>query len=200
MNIPFKINQREKRVILIGGIIVLVIIIYNIFSWHEGSRKSSKEYIDAKRLMLEKQLQKISEKNAIQKEFAFLNDNLKNLDRGLLRGSKPPVVAAQIQSILKEMASGIGIDITLEKALGPEDKGWYLGIPVEIGFTTQTEKLTKILYKIKASKFLLTISEMRIIVKNTRNPVDAYTTLVVNGFIKKPETTEDVTGEEKSAT
>lgn len=199
MKIPFKINQREKRVIMIGGIIAVCIVLYNLFAWYSGTKNNAHDFIEAKRLTLEKQIQKISEKKIIQNRFDVLSKDMEILERGLLKGDKPPVVAAQIQSILKQMASSIGIDITLEKALTPEDRGSYLRIPVEIGFTTQTEKLKKMLYKIRTAKFVFTISEMKIMVKNTRNPVDSYSTLVVNGFIKKSKPPEQDKGEEKSA-
>ncbi len=199
MKLPFKISQREKKVILIGGVVVIFIILYNIGTWYSSTMSSAREFIEAKRVTLEKQLQKISEKKQLQNTFHALEKDVENLERGLLRGSKPPVVAAQIQSVVKNMASSIGIEITLEKALNPEDKGLYLRIPVEVGFTAQTEKLKQMLYKIKTSRFLLTISEMKVIVKNTRNPMDVYTTLVVNGFIKKPDTPEQDTGDGKNA-
>jgi Tfp pilus assembly protein PilO len=188
MKIPFKINQREKKVLLFGGIVAIIIIVYQIFLWYGGIRTSLKDYTEARRITLEKQYQKIVDEEFIEGQYNDLNNNLNNLDKGLLKGSKTPVVAARIQSILKGMASSLDIAITLEKALDPVDKGFYLAIPVEVGFTSSTEKLTRMLYKIKTSSFNLTITEMKILVKNIRNPVNAYTTIVVNGFIKRPET------------
>jgi hypothetical protein len=187
MKIPIKINEREKKVLLVGGIITLFIIAYYVFSWYNDSKSSLNDYIDAKRMVLEKQAHKISEKEAIKARLKVVDADLRFLNKGVFRGDKPPVVAARIQSILKEMASSINIEITLEKALSPVDRGLYLGIPVEIGFNAPTVKLKKLLYKIKISRNILTVSEMKIHVKNIRKPIDAYTTLIVTGFIKKPE-------------
>jgi K+ transporter len=186
MKIPFKVNPREKRILLIGGLIVIIIFIYQLSIWYNGMRTTLHDYTEAKEITLEKQLRKISEKENIQREHQALSLEIKELDKMLLAGDKPPVVAAKIQSILKEMASSLKIEITLEKALDPVDKELYLGIPVEIGFTAPTEKLMKMLYKIRTSKFIFTISEVKVLVKNVRKPVDAYTTIVVNGFIRKP--------------
>lgn len=186
MKIPFKVNQRDKKILLIGGLIVVIIFIYQLFLWYNGMRTSIRDYTEAKEITLQKQLRKISEKDNIQREHKVLSLEIMELDKMLLAGDKPPVVAAKIQSILKEMASSLNIEISLEKALNPVDKGLYLGIPVEIGFTAPTEKLMKMLYKIKTSKIIFTISEVKVLVKNIRSPVDAYTTIVVNGFIRKP--------------
>jgi hypothetical protein len=38
---------------------------------------------------------------------------------------------------------------------------------------------------------MLTVSELKIRVTNVSNPKDIYTTVVVTGFIKKPETDKD---------
>ncbi len=187
MNILSKISQREKKVLLIGTVFIFLIFIYQAVIWYSDMRASAREYIEAKRITLEKQLNKISEKENIQKKSEILSTDLKVLDRGLLSGDTPAVVAAKIQRELKEMASSLDIDIKSERALLPEDKGLYLGIPVEIGFTEPTEKLKKMLYKIKTSRTLLIIPEIKINVRNIRNPVNASTTLIVKGFIKKPQ-------------
>ncbi len=187
MNIPFRIKPREKKVLLIGGVIVILIAVYQLYAWYSGMRVSAGDYIESRQINLEKQFKKISEKDSIQKELAIVSSELKELEGGLLPGDKPPVAAARIQGILKEMASSVEVEITQEKALTPVDKGLYLAIPVETGFTATTEKLTKILYKIMESRYILTVSELRIIVKNVRDPSDVYATIVINGFIKKPE-------------
>ncbi len=186
MNIPFNISQREKKFLLIGGIVIFLILIYHVFSWYSEVRSSQREYIEAKRITLQKQFHKISGKENLLNNYEILSNNLKVLEKGLLTGTKPPVVAAEIQRLLKEMASSLEIDIKTERALNPEDRGLYLGIPVELGFTTTTGKLKQLLYKIKTSTFILTISEIKVRVTNIRNPVNSYVTLVVRGFIKKP--------------
>jgi len=69
--------------------------------------------------------------------------------------------------------------------LGPVENGLYLGVPVEIGFSASTAKLKDMLYRIKTSPLLLTVTKMKVRVTNIKNPVDVYATVVVKGFIKK---------------
>lgn len=187
MNIPFKINPREKKIILAGSIAVILIFMYLFSAWYSDARASTREYIEAKRITLDKQLNKIAGKATVQKRFENLKNNLEVLDSRLLSGDKPPVVAANIQRILKDLANNVGIDIKSEKALTPEENGLYLAIPVEIGFTANTDEIKKMLYRIKTSKSLLIISEMKIRVNNRRKPVNAHVNLSVKGFIKKPQ-------------
>lgn len=187
MKIPFRVNQREKRVLLMGGAMVAVIIVYQLYGWYGGLIKKGGEFVGERRTFLERQYRKISEKTSVQKEHSALEADLKALEAGLLPGDTPPIAAARMQNMLKEMAQSAGIEITLEKTINPVEKGMYLVIPVEIGFTATTEKLSKMLYQITASKTILAVSDMKVTVKNIRNPIDAYTTLVINGLIVKTE-------------
>ncbi len=185
MNLPFKVSPREERFLLIGGIIVFFIIIFQLFSWYSNFMEDAKELSDAKLLMLEKQLNKLSGKDDLKKQINAVKQDIERYEKTLLQGDKPPVAAAELQRILKEMASSLDIDIKLERTLNPVDTDFYLGIPVEIGFVASTAKLKNLLYKLRKSPFLLNVSGIKVRVTNIRNPVDIYITLVVTGFTKK---------------
>jgi len=60
MNLPFKVNDREKRFLIMGGIAVILISAFYLFSWYSDTKKSVKEFSDAKLLMLQKQILRAS--------------------------------------------------------------------------------------------------------------------------------------------
>lgn len=182
-----RISQREKKFLATGGVIAFLILTYYSVTWYRDFRISTGEYIETKRIALQKQLNKISEKEDIQKRLETVSAEVKGLEKGLLSDNRPPVAAADVQKVLKDMALSLGIDIKSERALNPIDEGLYIGVPVEIGFTAPTAKLKDMLLKIKTSPLLLVIAEMKIHVTNINNPVDAHTTLIVKGFIRKPQ-------------
>jgi hypothetical protein len=190
MNIPLNISQREKKFLAVGGVIVFLILVFYFGTWYRDFRVSTREYTEAKRIILQRQLNKIAERGDIQKNLEVINGELRELEKGLLSGNKPPVVAAEVQRILKSKASSLGIDIKSERTLNPVDDGLYLGIPVEIGFIASTAKLKDMLFALRTSPLLLTVTEMKVRVTNINNPVDVYTTLTVNGFMKKSQTDE----------
>ena len=200
MNLPFKVNEREKRFLIIGGIAVILIIAFNLFSWYGDTKNRVKEFSDAKLLMLQKQINRISGKDIIENRLKSVQQELERQEKMLLRGNTPPVAAAALQKFLKETASSLNIDVKLERALNPADIQFYLGIPVEIGFTASTRELKDLLIKLRKSPFLLTVSELKIRVTNISKPEDIYTTLVVTGFIKKTEEKETLRKEGKNVT
>ena len=191
MKLPFKVNEREKKVLLAGGVAVLLIILFHGYSLYADFRANVFELADAKRSTLEKQMQKLSEKDSIEARVGAMRQEIEKYEKTFLQGDKPPVAAAVLQRFLKEEASSLKIDVKEERALSPVDADVYLGIPVEIGFTASTEKLKELLYRFRAAPYLLTVSELNIRVTNAGNPVDVYTTVVVTGFIKKPVVEKD---------
>jgi Tfp pilus assembly protein PilO len=192
MNLPFKVNDRERKFLVIGGIAVIAIALFYAYSWYADFKKRSDDFSDAKSIMLEKQMRRISEKDAVEKKFNELKQELEKQEKAVLQGDKPPIAAAALSSILRDAASSSGLNITMERTLNPYDVHYYLAVPVEIGFTTTTEKLKELLFKLRSSSFLLTVSQIKIRVVNVSNPVDTFTSLIVTGFIKKPA--EEKTG------
>lgn len=201
MKMPFKfrLQRREKKAILIGGSIIAIILSYFLFTWYSNIKTSTGEHAETKRVYLLKQLNRISEKEDIAKRLEATKNELKELDNGLLKGDKPPVAAAELQRILKEMAIASRADIKSERAMSPVDMEMYSGIPVEIGFTATTAKLKEMLLRIETSPLLLTIPEMKVRVTNINNPLEVYVTMTVRGLIKKG-VREQGSGTDKSKT
>ena len=190
-NILSRISPREKNVLLIGGVVLFLILAYQLITWYSNVRITTDEYVGTKRKHLEIQMTLISEKESKQKELEIVTSDLNELDEGLLSGNKPPVAAAEILSELKKMTSSLDININLERTRATVDYGLYIGIPVEIAFTAPTAKLKDLLYEIKASPLYLTISEIKVRVRNTNNPVDVNVNLIVKGLMKKPGLDKD---------
>lgn len=186
MNLPIKINEREKRFLIAGGIIIVLILVFYVFTWYSDTKKGIQEYSDARRFVLQKQLNRLSEKEYIEKKHAAVMQELTGQERMLLQGNTPPVAAAALQKFLKDTASSLNIDVKLERTMDLVEGTHYLGIPVEIGFTASTREVKDLLLRLRKSPFLLAVAELKVRVTNISNPEDIYTTLVVTGFIKKP--------------
>lgn len=187
MNLPIKVNEREKKVLIIGGIIAVLIIAFYIFSWYSDTKKNVEDFSEARLLMLQKQIEKISGKDNLQKRLETVTRELEMQEKTLLVGNTSPVAAAALQRFLKDTAASLQIEIKLERTLNPVDAQFYLGIPVEIGFTSYTRELKELLLRLRKSPFLLSVSEIQVRVTNISKPEEIYTTLVVTGFIKKTE-------------
>jgi Tfp pilus assembly protein PilO len=190
MNLPLKVNEREKKFLVIGGIAVIAIILFYAYSWYADYKKRAEDFSAAKSITLEKQLRRISEKYTFESKLNELKQELEKQETAVLKGDKPPIAAAALSDILRDAATSSGVNITMERTITPYEVNYYVAVPVEIGFTTTTEKLRELLYKVRTAPFLLTVSEIKIRVVNYSNPVDVFASLIVTGFIKKPAEAE----------
>ncbi len=187
MKLPFKVNEREKRFLIFGGIAVILIIMFPFLTWYSDIKDEVKDVSDTRIFMLEKQLRKIADKEYMNKRLEKIKTELEKGENVFLMGEKPPVAAAELQKFLKERAVSLNINVKQERTLSAVDTGAYIGVPIEIGFTATTEKLKNLLVELRKSRLLLTVSEIKIKVTNVRKPSDVHATLTVTGFIKKPE-------------
>ncbi|MBI5409234.1 MAG: hypothetical protein HZA14_07700 [Nitrospirae bacterium] len=199
MKLPVKINEREKRVLIIGGLVVLLIGAFQAYTWYVDFKKKADDFLEAKRFVLEKQLNKISGKDEAERRINKVKLELEDQEKTLLQGDKPPVAAAALQKALKDTASSLSITISSERILNPTGDGFYVGVPVEIGFTASTEKLRDFLFKLRNAPFLIRVTEIKVRVMNISNPTDIYTTLIATGFIKKQAEPETKSKEAKDA-
>jgi hypothetical protein len=185
MKLPFNINAREKVVLLLGAVLASLIIIYWLFAWYGDLTGDVSDLADAKLMMLEKQMVNISEMKSLQDDMQGFRNEASRQENALLKGDKPPVAAAELQSLLKDMISSLNIEMRSERTLGTIDVVHYIGIPVEIGFISDTGKLKSFLYKLRGSPLLLNVSELKVRVTNLSNPESTYVTVVITGYIRK---------------
>jgi len=200
LNIPIKVNEREKKFLILGGTAVLFILAFLLFTWYGDTKDSLKDFSDDKYFILQKQLDRIAESKNIDNKAKKVEAELNRLENTLLKGNTPPVAAAALQKFLKDTAAISNIDVKLERTLNPVVLENYLGIPVEIGFSTSTKSLQDLMVRLRKSAFLLTVSEIKIRVTNISKPEEIYTTLVVTGFIRNTEENDMNNKEAKNAT
>ena len=199
LNIPVKVNEREKKALIIGGIVILFIMAFQLFTWYNLTKDRLKDYSDDKYYMLQQQLDRIADSKSIDNQANKVEAELKRLENTLLKGNTPPVAAADLQKFLKDTAAISNIDVKLERTLNPVVLENYLGIPVEIGFSTTTKNLQDLMVRLRKSAYLLNVSEIKIRVTNISKPEEIYTTLVVTGFIRNAEVKDENIKEAKDA-
>lgn len=187
MKWPFdlKLQRREKIAVIAGGLVAAILIGYALLSWYGGLQMSMSHRAEAKKAYLMKQIHRIAEKEELVKKTEAARISLRDLERGLFPGAKPPVAAAELQRMLKEMAVAAGVEIKTERAMSPVDLERYSGVPVEIGFTATTAKLKDLILRIENAQYLLAIPELRVRVINIHQPQEVSVTMTVRGVIKQ---------------
>ena len=180
-----KISERERKFIVLGGIAVFLIIVYHVHGLYTDFKTRAEEYAGTRVLMLEKQLAKLSDREGLEERADEMKKEVARDEMLFLSGNKAPVAAAELQKTIKDIATSLSIEIRLERALNPVDEDFFVSVPVEIGFTSSTARLKSLLERLRATPFLINVTEMQIRVLNASKPEDINVTLVVSGYIKK---------------
>jgi Tfp pilus assembly protein PilN len=186
IDILSKLNERERKFIVLGGIAVFLILVYYVHGLYTDFKTQVDEHSGTKVIMLEKQLAKLAEREGIEKRAAEIKKEVARYEKVFLRGNKPPVAAAELQKTIKNIASSLGIEIRLERTLSPVDEDFFISVPVEIGFTSSTARLKNLLEQLRTTPFMTNITVLKVRVLNVSKPEDINVTLVVSGYIKKP--------------
>ncbi|MBU1053892.1 MAG: type II secretion system protein M [Proteobacteria bacterium] len=180
-----KLKRREKIVVSIGCVIALIILSYRVILWAGVVRTETKDRVAAMMMLLERQNGMISGKEDIKGRLEAATNEINILEKKLLASVKPAIAAAELQKAINDMTMPLKLEINSQKVLAPVDQDIYMAIPVEIGFMSSTLALRKLLMHIKASGLLLSVSEIKIRVKNIRNPKEILVTMTVMGFTRK---------------
>jgi len=186
--------SREKKYILIGGLILLMAgATYRFWPEIEAFRPLG-EAMAFKERKVDKYRQMVQKRNALDAEILSLNRDLERAASGLLTGETTALVAVDIQNILNDIASRSEVEVKTMRVLNPKDpEEWPPGkdrfrvIPVQISMDANIRQLKEILYKIETSRKFLRISDMRIRVNNIKKTEQVYSTLTVEGFMRKRE-------------
>ena len=184
-------NKIDKRIwiilgILLGGVALYFALIHpfvlnrDVMAELEREEQKYDQYLKliSQGPAKEAILQGLVRKKKIYKDRLFVAD-------------KPPVVAARLQNILKEMASDEGIDIISEKQLDTDERGLFIEVPVEITLKCSMTKLTNLIYAIEDYEKYLDVSKISIRVVNIRKPIDVRADLTVSGFILAREISKE---------
>jgi hypothetical protein len=183
---------KERKYILIGGAILLLLgAVYRFFPDTEVFQPMGADLVLKERKIL-KYRQMVQERNELNAELISLNRAVERAEAGLLTGETPALAAVDIQNILNDIANRAAVQVQSMRVLNPEEsdkespeKGLYLKIPVQITLISTARQLKEVLYQIETSLKFLKISEMRVRVNNIRDPEKIYSTLTVEGIMRK---------------
>ena len=181
----------KSRPVIIAGLIFAVIVFYLIIvSPVYRGYINAKEEIKIKIESSRDAFSIISKKNELMERLKATENKFKETEDRLLKGTRPPIAAAELQRILKGMASARGIDIRAEKVLQTEVFQDYIGVSVEIEFQSSMNSLKEFLYDMEHAPVIVFVPEMKIRVANIMDPTDVQVTMVIEGIIKKGESAE----------
>src|SRR4030067_288749 len=132
---------------------------------------------------LEKYINLISEKPALEKKLAALKETRKADDSKLIGEQTPSLAAAQLQEIVKSTITGRGGTISSERGGKPEDLEKFKVISVSVdAVIPESRALREIIYSIETPPSYVIVKELDNGVRNYRDPRDLMVKLDVEAI------------------
>jgi hypothetical protein len=137
----------------------------------QAERQSIGELKELKQKTLEKYINAISQKSALEHRINTLKESRKGEESRMVEGQTPSVAAANLQNMIKGIIAGKGGTISSERVEKPEDLRHLKVITVSIDTVLpETKALHDILYSFETHPVALLMRELDVRVRNMREP------------------------------
>lgn len=146
-------------------------------------QRTIQELIPARTQVLAKRRELVGRRTAMVQELDETSERLAALGRRMLAGATPPVAASELQRLVKEAATGAGLEVRTERILPPVERGDMLEIPVEVAVAGGIRELATLLAALEGAPKLLTVQDVKIRVVAVGQPKGLLTSLTLSGFI-----------------
>ena len=177
------ISKRDRKFLTIGIVAVAFFLVFTyVISPFMGSEQDIRDRTQQLEMLLQKYEKIIGQQKEIEKKLTQIKRQQGQLDKKLLKGSTPSLAAAEMQKMLEQISKKHDLELKSVKVKDAEKEGDFLAIPLEIRLTTDLNRTRKFLSDLEKNQKYLIIPQLKISVKNQRDPQEVIVTIVVTGF------------------
>ena len=171
------ISKRDKKILTIGGLAVaaFLFITYVITPFFE-SEQEIRDKTEQREILLKKYEKIINQKSEVEKNLAQMKRNLSKIKGKLLKGSTPSLAAAEMQKMLEKISKVHDLELKSVKVKEAVEEGDFLVVPLELRLTTDLNRTRKFLTDLENNQKYLIIPQLKISVKNQRDPKEVIVT------------------------
>lgn len=181
-----KITPRDRKFLIAGGVAICIFILLKFIVIPSVEKVSSlQDDLVLKERTVEKYTKIISRQSELQKKLKLLKREQTKINNSLLTGGTPSLSAADIQKSIDRIATSSTIEIQSVKIMDSGKQDEFVTIPIQVRFTSDLRRMKNFVYGIETNQKLLTIPDLKISVRNRRDPKEVVVTMVVRGFMQK---------------
>jgi Tfp pilus assembly protein PilO len=177
------ISKRDRKFLTIGIVAVALFLVFTyVISPFMESEQDIRDRTQQLEMLLQKYEKIIGQQTEIEKKLTQIKREQGQLNKKLLKGSTPSLAAAEMQKMLEQISKKHDLELKSVKVKEAEKEGDFLAIPLEIRLTTDLNRTRKFLSDLEKNQKYLIIPQLKISVKNQRDPQEVIVTIVVTGF------------------
>jgi type II secretory pathway component PulM len=185
-----RLSPAHRRLVwLAGGGLLLILFYLAVVNPLLSLEDSWNQELVNQTKLLSKYHSLLKSKNQVIAANKAMKAALARTEGQFLSGSNPAVASADLQEILKKLATEQGVQMTSAKVLPPREAGLYLEVPVQVELTATLNQIVSLLYHLEHHKKLLFIPDLDInaprMIKGENKDVPLQISMVISGVIKK---------------
>ncbi len=184
-----KISEREKKYIrlFIGAFFCFAVLKWFVFPLTEYYEEKRKE-IEMQEQLLDAYLHVLEGAETVERTLARARSKQRKVQQSVFSGLTPAIAAADIQKVIRDCAQTAGITIKSLKVQDAQPGEKLVAVPLKVRFYSRIKKVVQFIQAIETHRKLLTITDMRIRVRNRRRPQRGIrAAMVICGYMKKDE-------------
>ena len=202
-----RLSKRERRLVLLSGVIILIFIgKYAVVSPFLERRQWVQNQLESQPRLLEKNLRYLGQKDLMVASLETVRGQIKAQEPKLLTGDTPSVSASDLQETVQAMAAREGTQVISTRVLNPEPAGTFSKISIRMEIGGEIQQIANLIRGIESSPKLLVVDELNVrslfrpvgVPEPRRapagNPQNLRVSLTVIGFVRSqadfPEATD----------
>ncbi len=182
-----KSKEKNKKSLIILGVAAALLLFALGLTYFISYNNDFTVRIEGKKQKIKNCSSIIEKKGGKQARLEFLQNNIGSFNQKLLSGGTTAVAAAELQTILNDMASEFALTIQSQRILSTKERGNLLEVPVQITTQCSITNLKELLYMIEAYEKFFSISKLDLRSIRGRERKDVKASIDVSGFILNPD-------------
>jgi len=185
-----KLTARDKKALMAGAVVTAIVAVFYVVTSLVPSREDLAREVETQKRYLLKQREMIGQKDMYEARLAQYTQRLEKDMTRLLTGTTPAIAGAELQSLVNDLATQSGVEIS-RKTPRPEQKAQenLVKISVNIDTNCTPDQLVQFLAAVaNYGKFLavddLVVAGMQL---RPQRRIDLRPNITIAGYISAPE-------------
>jgi hypothetical protein len=179
------LRGRERTIVVLGLFAVLATSGYVLVVEPALARQRETEaMIPAREATLESRRRLVAQRERLTAEGEALGQQIDQASIGLLPGPTPPLAASALQKLMKDIATGSGVELRSERVLAPQDLSGVFEIPIELTVAGNIRQVVTLLARLERAPGALSVKDLKIRVAAPGQPRGLLATVVVAGYLR----------------
>jgi len=158
-----RLSKRERGLALLAMAVFVGIMLYDrVLTPLIERRTWVREQLVSQPELFKRSVQYLGREREIQARLDEARRRIKSMDRVLLAGDTPSVIASALQKVVRDIAAKEGIQIATTRVLDSTEAGSFLRIPIQVDVVGKIDQVANLIKFLDSNPKYLIVDEVNI--------------------------------------